>query len=188
MLSSALKKQLETPKNIVFTAHKGPDGDACGSTIAMAQYFRALGHETTVVLPNAIPKNLRQVFDFESIVSFDNKENLAKRKLKEADILFCLDYNNPSRVGDMEADLVASSAYKVMIDHHLYPKTFCDEQHSFPEVSSSCQLVYRCLDDYGLTSMYTPEIMASLYTGMLTDTGSFRFSSVDAETHYIVYK
>ncbi|MGB1219599.1 MAG: DHH family phosphoesterase, partial [Flavobacteriales bacterium] len=83
MLSSALKKQLETPKNIVFTAHKGPDGDACGSTIAMAQYFRALGHETTVVLPNAIPKNLRQVFDFESIISFDNKENLAKRKLKE---------------------------------------------------------------------------------------------------------
>lgn len=188
MITAQIKEQINLSQNIVFTAHKGPDGDACGSTLAMYYFFKQLGKEVSVVLPNPVPNYLSKTPGSDLVIDFEFQEGLATKTLKEADLIFCLDYNNPSRVGHMETALLDTEAFKIMIDHHLYPVDFCQAVISKPEISSTCQLVYDFLVEFDEEKIYTPEIMACIYTGILTDTGSFRFSSVDARTHEIIMK
>lgn len=188
MITAQIKDQLEKAHKIVFTAHKGPDGDACGSTLAMYYFFKQLGKDVSVVLPNPVPNYLSKIPGSNLVINFEFQEKLATQTLQDADLIFCLDYNNPSRVGQMEEALLQADSFKIMIDHHLYPVDFCDAVISKPEISSTCQLVYDFMDALDNSKLYTQEIMACIYTGILTDTGSFRFSSVDARTHEIAMK
>lgn len=185
MITDQIKEYINKANKIVFTAHKGPDGDACGSTLAMYYFFKQLGKDVSVVLPNPVPNYLRKIPGSELVINYEFQEELATQTLLDSDLVFCLDYNNPSRVGNMEGALQQAKAPKIMIDHHLFPVDFCDAVISKPEISSTCQLVYDFMDALDSTKIYTPEIMACIYTGILTDTGSFRFSSVDARTHEI---
>lgn len=188
MITDTIKEQINRADKIVFTAHKGPDGDACGSTLAMYYYFKQFGKNVSVVLPNPVPKYLAKIPGSDLVINHEFQEELATKTLQEADLIFCLDYNTPSRVGNMEEALLQTTAFKIMIDHHLFPADFCNEVISKPEISSTCQLVYDFLEAFDEAKIYTPEIMSCIYTGILTDTGSFRFSSVDAKTHEIAMK
>lgn len=188
MLTQQIKNKLEKAEKIVFTAHKGPDGDACGSTLAMYYFFKQFGKDVSVVLPNPVPNYLSKISGSDLVVNFEFQTAKATELLSEADVVFCLDYNNASRVGDMETELLQSKAYKIMIDHHLFPADFCDVVISKPEISSTCQMVFDFMEEYDESKIYLPEIMNCIYSGILTDTGSFRFSSVDARTHEIAMK
>lgn len=183
-----LKISLDQVENIVCIAHKGPDGDAVGSTVALATFLNKMGKNAQVVLPNPAPPYLQFMPKTDKIINHDNHPEQAKKLLAEADLIFCLDFNTPARVGTLEKALVESKAYKVMIDHHLYPADFCNEIISKPEISSTCQMVFDFMATIDETLIYDQEIMTSIYTGILTDTGSFRFSSVDGRTHEIAQK
>lgn len=183
-----IKGILKEPCKIVLTSHRSPDGDALGSTLGLSKVLKTLGHEVEIILPDGFPDFISWMSGAEDIVLFSDEPDKAIQLFQDADVLFALDYNAPSRIADMWPHFVASEAFKVMIDHHLNPSDFCDTGISRPEVSSTSQLVYDFLEQMGWEERLSVEAMECLYAGIVTDTGSFRFKSVDKDTHRVAAK
>jgi phosphoesterase RecJ-like protein len=181
--------ELTKAKNIVIVSHKSPDGDAVGSSLAFQQYLTLKGFESTVVLPDGFPKCFSWIEGADEIKFFDKPKDEAKELLEEADIIFTLDFNDQSRVGYKMGDLLAKSiAFKVMIDHHQDPKNYADVTFSDAESCSTAQLIYEFIEANGDLSLLNKSTAEAIYTGIMTDTGSFRFSSTTSKTHEIAGK
>jgi phosphoesterase RecJ-like protein len=171
---------------IVITAHKSPDGDSIGSSMALFHLLQKWNKNVSVVHPDPAPEFLHWVPNQEVIVNFENQAEKATELLQAADLIFCLDYNEPSRVGkDMQEVLVQSNAVKVMIDHHLHPADFCDFTLSETSACSTCELLFQWLKAIQRENEIDETIGKCLYLGIMTDTGSFRFPSVSSGTHEI---
>lgn len=171
---------------IVITAHKSPDGDSIGSSMALFHLLQKWNKNVNVVHPDPAPEFLHWVPNQEVIVDFENQAEKATELLQAADLIFCLDYNEPSRVGkDMQEVLVQSNAVKVMIDHHLHPADFCDFTLSETSACSTCELLFQWLKAIQRENDIDDTIGKCLYLGIMTDTGSFRFPSVSSGTHEI---
>ncbi len=183
-----LKKLLSTSKKIVLTSHRGPDGDALGSSLGLSKVLKDLGHDVAIVLPDGFPDFIAWMSGADDIVLFSQNSEKAIQLIESAEVLFALDYNSPGRIADVEPYFTASKAYKIMIDHHINPADFCDEFISKPEISSTSQLIYEFLEAMGWEDKLSIEGMECLYAGIVTDTGSFRFSSVDVGTHRVASK
>ena len=174
-------------KNIVITAHRSPDGDSIGSSLGLYRFLKALGHESIICHPDPCPLYLEWLKDDDEIVDFDQNEERVSELMQNADLIFCLDYNGAGRVGKgMSELLTASSAKKIMIDHHPYPDDFVDISASHPEVCSTAQLIMELIVKSGNETLLNDSIGAPLYLGIVTDTGSFRFSSVTPRTHELL--
>ncbi|AEA42049.1 DHH family phosphoesterase [Fluviicola taffensis] len=186
-LSKKILELVDQSQSIVITSHKSPDGDSIGSSLALFHVLKKWGKQVDVVHPDPSPSFLHWVPGQETIIDVETKQELAFQKLQDADLIFCLDYNEPSRVGDsMKNALVESKAKKVMIDHHLHPADFCEIVISETSACSTCELVYKWIKDVNLLDDLDEVSGACLYLGIMTDTGSFRFPSVSAETHEII--
>lgn len=186
---SEITASIEVAKKIVITAHKSPDGDSIGSSIALLEYVHALGKEALVCHPDPSPAFLNWLPKTEQILNFEHQSKEVILALEEADLIFCLDYNHPSRVGkDMQAYLEKAPAKKIMIDHHLNPSEFAEILISQPEVGSTCELIYELIAQSGKLSLLNTKIGTAIYLGIMTDTGSFRFPSVTSRTHEIIGK
>ncbi len=184
---SAIKSLITAGKKVVITAHKSPDGDSIGSTLALFHFLRKQGVEVEVLHPDRAANYLNWLPGFESIHWFEEQVEIGTKLLQEAEVIFCLDYNAPNRVSkEMQVPLEAASGVKIMIDHHLNPDTFCDYIYSFPIVCSTCQLIYSMIDHLDQKELIDEDLATCIYAGLVTDSGSFRFPSVDAETHLIV--
>lgn len=171
-------------QSIVITSHKSPDGDSIGSSLAVFHLFKHWGKNVQVVHPDPAPAFLHWVNGQETIVDFETRQEEASNALKGADLIFCLDYNEPSRVGEaMQAVLLEAAAPKVMIDHHLHPADFCVEVISDTSASSTCELVYKWIKEIGHLDDIDENSGTAIYLGIMTDTGSFRFPSVSSFTH-----
>jgi phosphoesterase RecJ-like protein len=180
---------IQQAKRIVITAHKSPDGDSIGSSIALLEFVHALGKNALICHPDPSPAFLNWLPKTEQILNFEHQSQQIKLALAEADLVFCLDYNHPSRVGkDMQEELEKVSAKKIMIDHHLHPSEFADLLVSQPEIGSTCELIYELIDQSGNIDLLNPAIGTAIYLGIMTDTGSFRFPSVTRRTHEIIGK
>ena len=178
---------IESAQQIVITSHRSPDGDSMGSSLGMYRFIEQLGKKATICHPDACPDFLNWVKDGADIVEFDSNQDLVASLLNDADLIFCLDYNEPGRMGDgMGMLLTNAKGKKVMIDHHLFPSDFADISVSEPTVCSTSQLVYELIDSSGRLSLLNSAIGTPLYLGIMTDTGSFRFSSVTPRTHIIL--
>lgn len=185
--SQKIKEFADQAQSIVITSHKSPDGDSIGSSLALYHVLKNLGKQVQVVHPDPAPEFLHWVPGQEYIVDFETKSEEAISILQTADLIFCLDYNEPSRVGDpMQEYLVASQAVKVMIDHHLHPADFCQVVISETAACSTCELVYNWLKDINCLNELDEVSGTCIYLGIMTDTGSFRFPSVSASTHEII--
>jgi phosphoesterase RecJ-like protein len=171
---------------VVITCHISPDGDAMGSSLGLCKALRNAGKEVKVITPDTPPKYLMFLPGAENIVVFTRHELYAKNLLANADLIFCLDYNDSKRIDLVAPALLASRAQKVMIDHHLYPDTFPDLVISHPEISSTSVLVYRVLSAIGLLRFVDIDVATALYTGMMTDTGNFSYNSNDPELYRVV--
>lgn len=183
----AMKSLLSTPKSVVITTHHKPDGDALGSTLGLKIVLENLGHKVTAVLPSEFPGFLSWMTGAEQCVDYLQDPNRARAALRHADLLFCLDFNDPSRVEKMEADLLQTSCTTVLIDHHLDPKPgFGHLQFSYPSVASTCELLVHMLMSLEVDTHLNRDAAEALYCGIMTDTGSFRFNSVTAATHRVV--
>jgi phosphoesterase RecJ-like protein len=157
-----------------------------GSSLGLCKALRNAGKEVKVITPDTPPKYLMFLPGAENIVVFTRHELYAKNLLANADLIFCLDYNDSKRIDLVAPALLASRAQKVMIDHHLYPDTFPDLIISHPEISSTSVLVYRVLSAIGLLRFVDIDVATALYTGMMTDTGNFSYNSNDPELYRVV--
>lgn len=186
---SAIAPLLKDNSKIIITAHKSPDGDSIGSSLGLFHYLQKKGLNVHVLQPDKAAKYLEWMPGFDQITWYENEKEKGDQLLEHADLIFCLDYNSPKRVGDLMMDaLVNSKAVKVMIDHHLFPDTFCDYIYSFPEVCSTSQLILDLIHHLDGWDYLDENIGTPLYAGLVTDTGSFRFPSVQVETHIMVAK
>lgn len=181
-----IKELLQSPKKIVIVPHKNPDGDAMGSTLGLYHYLKKYKHDTVVIAPNDYPDFLKWMPDENTVLKFDSQYDICKSIIKEADIIFTLDFNALNRAGDMEASLEKSSAIKIMIDHHQQPDDYAKYTYSDVLISSTCEMVYNFIDMLGDTGLIDINIASCLYAGIMTDTGSFRFASTTSKTHRIV--
>ena len=170
----------------VITAHKNPDGDAMGSTLALCYYLRSLGKEATVVMSNAFPAFLSWLPLANEVLVYDTDQECSERVIAVADALFCLDYNVLSRTGDVARCLAASSAPKVLIDHHPQPSDEFDVLVSHPVACSTCELVFRVITALGGTVALNFEMAQCIYTGMMTDTGAFAYASTRKDVYLII--
>jgi phosphoesterase RecJ-like protein len=184
--SQKIKEFVDQAQSIVITSHKSPDGDSIGSSLGLYHILKKWGKQVQVVHPDPAPEFLHWVPGQENIVDFETKAEQAISILQTADLIFCLDYNEPSRVGDpMQEYLVASGAVKVMIDHHLHPADFCQAVISETSACSTCELIYKWIEDIDRLEDLDEISGMCIYLGLMTDTGSFRFPSVSAFTHEI---
>jgi len=184
---TSLKEILADPKHIVITTHHKPDGDAMGSSLGMYNYLIQKGHHVKVVSPTDYPVFLHWLPNNSDVVIFTEKQEESKRLVDNADLVFCLDFNTLSRINELGEIVRASSAIKVMIDHHLEPEDFDNYRLWNINACATAQLVY----DFIVNKMKEPELInkdvaTCLYTGIMTDSGSFRFPTTTPEVHHIV--
>lgn len=171
-----------TVQEIVITNHTSPDGDAMGSALGLQRVLEKMGKRVTVIVPNPYPKFLWHLAGNDSVMVYSEGKKSANEKIEKAEMIFHLDYNAISRSADMEEALVAAKAKKVMIDHHQQPESWPDFIYSDTAMSSTCQMIYEFCDLYQWLGYLDKESAECLYTGLVTDTGSFRFPSTTART------
>lgn len=177
---------LSSPKSIVVVPHKNPDGDAMGSTLALCKYLNIQGHKAIVIAPNEYPHFLKWLPGNDDVLIFNAAQKEAKEKIEKAQLIFTLDFNDFSRTGDMGEVLASSNADFIMIDHHQQPSDYAVVTYSDTSMSSTCEMVYHFLDALNATDQIDSDMASCLYTGIMTDTGSFRFPSTTAITHQVV--
>ncbi len=177
---------LQSPKKIFITTHHKPDGDAIGSMLGLYHYLKLKGHTVTPVAPSEVPDFLLWLPGAEWVINYEEKPLLAQQALKDADLLFCLDFNDFSRVKTLEAPLTDALQTKILIDHHMFPKPVWDYGMSEPDKSSTCEMVYDFINLAGDNALINRDIASCLYTGTMTDTGSFRFPATTGNVHRMI--
>ena len=183
----SFKTRVAEAQHIVITAHKSPDGDSIGSSLGLYHYLKQINDNVNVCHPDAAPDFLHWMPGYDVILNLDDHTNEVNEHFEKADLIFCLDYNSPGRIGKLESLMESSEAFKIMIDHHRDPDTeFCELMFSDIHSCSTCQLIYEIIDAAGDLDKLNPSVGIPLYSGIMTDTGSFRFSSTLPKTHRIV--
>jgi phosphoesterase RecJ-like protein len=181
-----IRELLKQPRKICITTHHKPDGDAMGSSLALYNYLKTKGHEVAVVSPSDYPEFLFWMPGNGDVVNYDTEKDRSIALIGEAEITFCLDFNTVSRMEKLGSYVAKSSAVKVLIDHHLDPEAFCRYTFSFPTSCATCELIYYFIIALDGESAITEPVASCLYAGIMTDTGSFRFSSMTEDTHRVI--
>jgi phosphoesterase RecJ-like protein len=173
----SLQELIRQPAKVVIVTHKNPDGDALGSSLALAAVLTKLRHTVKVVLPNDFPPLFNFLPGIDDAIIGEMNPADAVEAFEKADIIFCLDFNSLDRIDRFGLDVMASKATKILIDHHIDPEPFADHIISKTSASSTAELIYDFLVDMKLDSYIDIPIAEALYTGILMDTGSFRYGT-----------
>ena len=172
-----IKSKLSSPKNIVITAHRNPDGDAIGSSIALYHYLASEGHTVQVIFPSDYPLLFQYLKGIDKCLIYDLHTDQAREKIEMADVIFLLDFNSLDRIDAMGVLVNASDAFKVMIDHHIDPEPCADVIISDTGSSSTAELVFDVISGLGGVKALNRDSGEALFTGLVTDTGSFRYGT-----------
>lgn len=190
ILSAALCEQLRQliaeAEHIMVCCHQNPDGDAIGSCLALAEYLRMHDKDPMIAVPDKFPDFLQWMPGTERIVRYDKHPEQVEAAFAQADLVFCLDFNRPERMEKMGEVMAASSAKKVMIDHHPDPAIDTVLCISHPEMSSTSELLFRVIWQLGGFEKMTRKIAVPIYCGMMTDTGGFTYNSNRPEIYFII--
>jgi len=181
-----LKKILSNPKKVVIVPHKNPDGDAMGSTLGLCNYLKKLGHSAMVIAPNDYPEFLKWIPGTKNVLIYEENTSVAEAHISQADLIFTLDFNALHRCGTMEIPIENSAAIKVMIDHHQQPDDYATYVYSDVSICSTCEMVYHFIEMMDDLEHIDVAIGEALYTGIMTDTASFRFSLTTSTTHRVI--
>jgi phosphoesterase RecJ-like protein len=181
-----LKTFLSTKRNIVIVTHWSPDGDAMGSSLGLYNFLKHFRHRVTVITPNSYPVFLHWLPGNKNVVVYSEKTSLAKKLVAKADMIFCLDFNSLRRLEKLGDDVGASRARKMIIDHHVQPDDFANYLYHDVKACSTSELLVEFIQELGYSKVINKAMASCLYTGIMTDTGSFRFPSTTAKTHRIV--
>lgn len=182
-----VKQLLASPKKIAIIPHRNPDGDAMGSTLGLYHFLKLKGHEPVVITPNEFPDFLAWLPSSNTVKVFEKETEISTRILEAADIVFTLDFNVLSRTGDqMGAALEKLDTTFIMIDHHQKPGDYALYTFSDTSFGSTCEMVYHFIVGMGEKALIDKTIATCLYTGIVTDSGSFRYPSTTGTTHRVV--
>ena len=183
---SLLRSLISSADSIVLCCHQNADGDALGAMLGWGELLRHLGKDPLMVVPDQYPDYLLWLPNTEKIVRYDKRRAYVDTVLKIADLVFCLDFNSAQRTDEMAASLCVSPAKKVLIDHHPDPDVDTTLCISHPEMSSTCELVFRIVWQLGVFDELGKHFAIPVYCGMMTDTGGFTFNSNNPEIFYII--
>ncbi|MBX2817879.1 MAG: bifunctional oligoribonuclease/PAP phosphatase NrnA [Saprospiraceae bacterium] len=172
-----VKKELSRPRNVVITSHRNPDGDALGSSLAMWHWLNQMGHKVTVIFPSEYPASFFWMKGADQIRIYDLEPEEIDGILEAAEVSIMLDYNSLQRIDKLGEKLQQGSYFNMLIDHHLYPDPLGDYILSDTTASSTCELVYRFIKEYADGPPVDLTIAECLYTGIITDTGSFQYAT-----------
>lgn len=183
---SQLRSLINNAETIVLCCHLNADGDALGAMLGWAEVLKAMGKEPLVVAPDQYPDYLQWLPNTEKIVRYDKRKDFVNTVLKIADLVFCLDFNTLSRTDAMAEALENSPAQKVLIDHHPDPNVGAVLTFSHPEMSSTCELVFRIVWQMGMFDQLGKHFAIPVYCGMMTDTGGFTYNSSSPDIYFII--
>lgn len=184
---SALRQTIDEAQSIVITCHRSPDGDALGSSLAMASFLKEQGKDATIIIPDAYPDFLMWMPGTHEIVRYDKHPEKAEMLVKIADLIVCLDFNTLNRTGEeMEKVLLKSKASRILIDHHLDPDIEAKVVVSHPEMSSTSEMVFHIINQMGCYDSMNAQTATCIYCGMMTDTGAFTYNSTNPETYNVI--
>lgn len=181
-----VKRLIDNCKNVVIVTHSSPDGDAIGSSLAMYEYLKRKGKNPKVIVPNYFPDFLRWMNAADEIIQFDHHKAFAYNFLNKADLIVGLDFNELSRIDEIGGAVGKAKCKKLLIDHHLNPQKFADVVVSYPECSSTCDLLFRVLTAIGDADRINLHCAEDIYAGMCTDTGGFTYNSKDPDLFNII--
>ena len=181
-------KEISSPKKIFITTHVKPDADALGSSLGLGNYLIKKGHDVSVVTPSDYPSFLNWMEGNESVLDFSNLDHVdqVKKKLEEAEVIFCLDFSVLNRVNELGELIRASDAFVVNIDHHQDPEDFADFRIWSTKAAATCELVYEMIVALGDKDLIDKGIAECLYAGIMTDTGGFRHPNTTKNVHLVV--
>ncbi|MCB0639908.1 MAG: bifunctional oligoribonuclease/PAP phosphatase NrnA [Lewinella sp.] len=172
-----LQRLLHVPQDVVIVTHRNPDGDAIGSSLGLSLFLQKNGHNVKVIAPSEYPDFLAWMPQASDILIYDNEVEETTEVVRKATFICCLDFNSLDRIDKVGELIMESKVPRLMIDHHLFPEPFADFQLSDTSASSTCELVYDFITLLGATHQIDPSIGDCLFTGILTDTGSFKYST-----------
>lgn len=172
-----IRKLLSFPKDVVITTHRNPDGDAIGASLGMMYYLKQLGHNVKIISPSDYPAILSWMPEVDEIVIYDTEVERSKEIIDKSELIFCLDFNSLDRIDKVGELINRQKCPKIMIDHHLEPEPFVDHIISDTTASSTCELVYDFICSLGDKALINVVVGEALFTGILTDTGSFKYST-----------
>lgn len=183
-----LRIQLETAERVVITTHHNPDGDALGSALGLYHILKNGGINSTVITTNSFPEFLSWIPGAESIVKYSHESAMVADLVSKADIIFCLDYNGYSRTEKMADMLAGAPGCKILIDHHPFPESEFSILFSETVVSSTSELVYEVFSSLWGEGIVDENAAVALYTGIMTDTGSFSYACNRGRTFEVAGK
>jgi len=172
-----LRSVLSSPKNVMITSHRNPDGDAIGSSLAMGLWLQKQGHRVMIAFPSEYPGVFHWMPQIDDVQIYDVDPTPIQNFSEHIEVSVILDYNSLSRIDKLGRYIDSPDLYTIMIDHHLYPDPIGDFILSDTTASSTCELVYRFITAYDKLPLSDLDIATCLYTGILTDTGSFQYST-----------
>ena len=183
----ALCTHIAQSSRILICAHRGPDGDAVGSSLGWAEYLQQQGKQVDIVMPTPFPDFLRWMPGSQDIRFYARHEAEAEQVIAQADLIFCLDFNGLQRLQEMQAPVAAAQAKRIIIDHHLDPdRSIAAQVVSFPTRCSTSEIVCRLIIELGGWDALPQKAAVCLYTGMMTDTGGFTYNSTDPEIYEVI--
>ncbi len=181
-----VEKELNRADKIVIVVHVGPDGDAMGSSLAMWHYLMTIEKEPVVIVPTAFPNFLSWMPGSENVLVYEQKKSICDEIIANAELIFTLDFNVPNRLAKMETAIMNAAAPKILVDHHLHPGDYAKVTISYPEISSTSELIFRLICRLGDFSKINMACAECIYTGMMTDTGAFTYNSNKPEIYIII--
>jgi phosphoesterase RecJ-like protein len=184
---AALTELLASPRKIVITTHHKPDGDAMGSSLGLYNYLIQQGHHATVIAPTDYPAFLSWLPRNGDVIIYTEQAEKSAALIADAELIFCLDFNALSRINEMGVLVGESKAYKIMIDHHLEPQDFDDYRHWNINACATAQLIYDFIvNELHHRELINADVATCLYTGIMTDSASFRLPNTTSTVHRIV--
>ncbi|HEX5625512.1 MAG TPA: DHH family phosphoesterase [Saprospiraceae bacterium] len=172
-----LKGLLAIPKTCVILSHRNPDGDALGSSLALSIFLQSMNHQVRVIFPSEYPVNYEWMPQSEEVIIYDANPKLSEETISKADLIFCLDFNSLERIDRMGPLVQARNVPKIMMDHHMDPEPFADLVFSEVDRSSTAEIVYVIIKALTGGKKMSALVMDCIYTGIMTDTGSFHHAT-----------
>lgn len=183
-----LLKLFEESNEILLTCHVRPDGDAIGSTLGLMFLLKSMGKRANVIVPDKPPGSLHFLPGFKEIAIYTSHPEFCEKLTSECDLIVCCDFNTPSRQ-DMLAPLIQNAhCRKVLIDHHQDPDCFADLMISYPDMSSTCELVFRLIASMGLYNLVDQKCATCILTGIITDTRNFTVNCQHPDIYEIMMR
>lgn len=167
---------------IVITTHHKPDGDAMGSSLGLYHLLKNAGIDSQVITPTDYAEFLHWLPGNDTVMVYEADKPKSKELIDAAEYIFCLDFNALGRINEMGDYIQHSDAKIVMIDHHQDPQDFDHERFVEIGASSTCELIYKYAHKHLDASYMNKDMGECIYTGLITDTGSFRFGSTTSST------